>query len=241
MGDLLMRLEVKKGLLAAQPPRARRWDYQRDLELTYTSNAIDGNRLSLWETMQVIETESAFNFIPLRDHLEAFDVYEAIQFVRDLARRDGPVTEKDLLDLHREVRKRSSPDGAGHYAVRARFVRTDTGRHLFPAPGEIANMMAEFSAWLAGAAPTPDVAFMAHSRLMKIHPFQDGNGRVARLLMNLLLLRGGYPTVAVRPEDREEYMSGIQQEQAGQGSEVLDGLLYRRLDETLQQYLAVRS
>jgi Fic family protein len=64
------------------------------------------------------------------------------------------------------------------------------------------------------AANTPETAFEAHRRLMHIHPFNDGNGRTARLLMNLVLIRGGYPPVAVRPEDRLEYIRGLAEEQA---------------------------
>jgi Fic family protein len=74
---------------------------------------------------------------------------------------------------------------------------------------------------------------MAHRRLVDIHPFNDGNGRTARLVMNLILIRGGYPPAAVRPEDRLEYIRSLQQKQAGQGAGNFNTLLYRRLDVTL--------
>jgi Fic family protein len=98
--------------------------------------------------------------------------------------------------------------------------------------------MGEFAVWLAAAPNTPDTAFTAHSRLVEIHPFNDGNGRTARLLMNLVLIRGAYPPVAVRPEDRLDYIRSLQQEQAGQGADALNALLYRRLDATLGEYLS---
>ncbi len=79
---------------------------------------------------------------------------------------------------------------------------------------------------------------MAHRRLVDIHPFNDGNGRTARLLMNLILIRGGYAPVAVRPEDRLEYIRSLQREQAGQGAETFNALLYRRLEATLGEYLS---
>ena len=83
----------------------------------------------------------------------------------------------------------------------------------------------------------PATACAAHGRLVDIHPFNDGNGRTARLLMNLILIRGGYPPVAVRPEDRPAYVGALQEAQAGRGSAGFDRLLYERLDATLGEYL----
>jgi Fic family protein len=98
--------------------------------------------------------------------------------------------------------------------------------------------MGDFARWLASAPNTPDTAFTAHRRLVDIHPFNDGNGRTARLLMNLVLIRGGYLPVAVRPEDRLEYIQSLQQQQSGKGPESFNALLYRRLDATFGEYLS---
>ena len=99
--------------------------------------------------------------------------------------------------------------------------------------------MGDFARWLGAAPDTPETGFTAHRRLVDIHPFNDGNGRTARLLMNLILIRSGYPPVAVRPEDRPAYIRALQQAQAGLGSESFDELMYARLDAALAEYLVV--
>ena len=205
------------------------------------TTAIEGNTLSAAETTLVIEQGITIGGKPLRDHLEAIDHYEAIRYVRDLARRGTPLTESDLRGLHTLVVKRSNPDIAGRYADQGRYVLTGAGRHAFPSPAEVPALMGDFAAWLRGAPETPDTAFAAHLRLVAIHPFNDGNGRTARLLMNLLLLRAGYPPVAVRPADRSAYIGALQQAQAGGGSAAFDWLLWQRLDATLDEYIAAAA
>src|ERR1039458_1185914 len=130
--------------------------------------------------------------------------------------------------------QRSRPDIAGRYADLRRYGRTETGRYEFPSPAEIPALMGDFAAWLGAAPDTPATAFTAHRRLVEIHPFNDGNGRTARLLMNLVLLRGGYPPVAVRPEDRPAYLGAVQEA----GPARFDRLLYERLDATLGEYVS---
>jgi Fic family protein len=225
--------------LRARSPRALgNLEHVHDLELTYTSNAIEGNTLSAAETMLVIEQGITIGGKPLKDHLEAIDHHEAIAYVRDLARQGTPLTEADIRTLHGLVVKRSVPDIAGRYADQGRYVLTDAGRHSFPSPAEVPPLMADFVAWLRAAPGTPATAFAAHRRLVDIHPFNDGNGRTARLLMNLLLIRDGYPPVAVRPQDRPSYINALQQAQTGQGEAAFNRLLCERLAATLSEYIA---
>ena len=214
-------------------------EHYYDLEITYTSNAIEGNTLGPVETTMVIEKGVTIGGKPLKDHLEALDHYDAIRYVRALARETGRLLEGDIRNLHRLVMLRSRPDIAGQYATLSRYVRTETGRHEFPSPAEIPALMGDLSFWLKAAPETVETAFTAHRRLVDIHPFNDGNGRTARLLMNLLLIRGGYPPIAVRPEDRVAYIEALQQAQAGAGNESFETLLYQRLDATLSDYLTV--
>jgi len=239
---LLQQIAAKKAeldrLRGRTPDGLSGLEHTQDLELTYTSNAIEGNTLSAVETTLVIEKGITVSGKPLKDHLEALDHYDAMRYVRELGRQDIPITESDVRNLHKLVVQRSAPEIAGRYADLPRYVRTESGRYAFPAPAEVPALMRDFAGWLIAAPNTPDTAFTAHRRLVDIHPFNDGNGRTARLLMNLILIRGGYPPVPVRPEDRLDYICSLQREQAGQGVENFNELLYRRLDETLEEYLS---
>lgn len=240
--DLICRIAGKKAELDRQRARApgglSNFEHLQDLELTYTSNAIEGNTLSAAETTLVVEKGITIGGKPLKDHLEAVDHFAALHYVRELARQPNPITEMDVRNLHRLVTLRSGPEIAGRYADQGRYVLIEGGRHNFPSPAEVPALMGAFARWLGSAAATPATAFTAHRQLVDIHPFNDGNGRTARLLINLLLIRGGYPPVAVRPEDRPAYIHALQQAQAGRGADAFNRLLYERLDTTLGEYVS---
>ncbi len=235
--DIVAQKAELDRLRPLSPQGLRNLEHVVDLELTYTSNAIEGNTLTASETMLVIEKGLTIGGKPLKDHLEAIDHHEAIAYVRELAGQTEPLTEFDVRALHSLVLKRSQPQHAGRYADQGRFVLTDNGRHAFPSPAEVPALMGAFSAWLGTAPNTPDTAFSAHRRLVGIHPFNDGNGRTARLLMNLILIRGGYPPIAVRPVDRLAYIQTLQDAEAGRGEDAFNRLLLERLHATLGEYL----
>ncbi len=246
MDTLPPHIAAQKAELDALRQRAPKgldnFEHFQNLDLTYTSNAIEGNTLTASETMLVIENGITIGGKPLKDHLEAVDLYEALLYVRDLARRGTRLGEMDVRSLHGLVVRRADPAIAGRYADQGRFVLTEAGRHAFPSPVEIPALMGDFARWLADAPDTPASAFTAHRRLVDIHPFNDGNGRTARLLMNLVLLRGGFAPVAIRPVDRPAYIDALQRAQAGDGGVVFDAMLYARLAATLADYLgAIRQ
>lgn len=204
---LLQAIAVKKDRLdRLRPTRSAALsglEHTHDLEIAFTSNSLAGNALSPEQSAQVIEQGVTICGKPLKDHMEALDLYDAMRYARERARTPARLTETGLANLHRLVLRRSRPDLAGQYA---------------PEPPEIPFLMGDFAAWLGKTLDTPATAFAAHRRLSEIHPFHDGNGRTARLLMNLMLLRGGYPPIAIQ-QDSEEY-------------------LYQRLDATLDRYLS---
>ncbi|MFG1270777.1 Fic family protein [Xanthobacter sp. DSM 14520] len=214
-------------------------DHAQRIDITYTSNALEGNTLTAGETALVIEKGITVSGKPLKDHLEAVDHARALEWVIEIGSQgDEPLREADVRNLHRLVVTQSKPDIAGRYADAARYVNTDAGVYHFPSPVEVPALMHDFAIWLQHAGNTPAAAFEAHRRLVGIHPFNDGNGRTARLLMNLVLVRAGYPPIAVRPEDRPDYVGALEAGQAGQGFAAFDGLMFRRLDLALERYIA---
>src|SRR5271166_3236640 len=119
MDELLASIADKKEQLDAQRPLSAQGltnlEHYYDIEITYTSNAIEGNTLSPVETTLVIEEGITISGKPLKDHLEALDHYDAIRYVRELARQETPLTESDVRNLHKLVMLRSSPEIAGRY------------------------------------------------------------------------------------------------------------------------------
>src|SRR6202521_3106738 len=207
-----------------------------DIELTYTSNAIEGNTLTHRETAEVIEHGLTVGGKPLRDHLEAIDHYEAVQWMRGLAAQTTLLGEDTVCELHRRIVARSQPAIAGIYSPHPRRIAGSPA--IFPNPLKIPQLMEEFGAWLSSAPSPPEGAFEGHFRLTAIHPFSDGNGRAARLLMNLMLIRGGYPPVAVRPEDRKTYLDTLERGSLADDLRPLQNFMHERLDATLAEYVS---
>ncbi|MDQ2948881.1 MAG: Fic family protein [Acidobacteriota bacterium] len=207
-----------------------------DVDLTYSSNAIEGNTLTLRETAELIEHGITVGGKPLRDHLEAVDHYNAVLWMRELAAQATPIDETTVRELHRRVVSRSQPEIGGFYSTNPR--RIAGSPVIFPNPAKIPQLMQEFGHWLGKVEPIPAASFDAHFRLSAIHPFSDGNGRTSRLLMNLLLLRSGYPPVAVRPEDRKIYLDTLEQASLRDDLKPFQIFMHEQLDGTLGEYLS---
>jgi Fic family protein len=240
MDELLAAVAAKKQRLDALRPvsHAALLALQKsyDVDLTYTSNAIEGNTLTLRETAELIEHGITVGGKPLRDHLEAVDHYNAVLWMRELASKPTPLDESTLRELHRRIVARSQPEMGGVHSTLPR--RIAGSRAIFPNPAKIPRLMRDYVEWLGEVGPVPASSFDAHFRLVAIHPFADGNGRTARLLMNLLLLRGGYPPVTVRPEDRKTYLDTLEHASIGADLGPFQAFMHERLDATLGEYLS---
>ncbi len=210
--SIFEEIEIAKKTLVGLRPLSggalRALEEWYDVNFTYTSNAIEGNTLTRNETAIVIEKGITVRGKPLKDHNEAIDHYQAVKFMRALASEVRAIGETDIKQLH-QLTVATTLASAGQYATRGRFVVTSDGRYAFPPPQDVPQLMQAFAATLPAVA-TPQDAFRAHLDLVVIHPFDDGNGRTARLLMNALLLRLGYLPVMVGPPERPDYIDAIE-------------------------------
>jgi Fic family protein len=208
-----------------------------DVELTYTSNAIEGNTLTRIETAIVLEKGITVAGKPLRDHIEAMGHKEALDFVRVLAQRDEEIREMDIRQIQSLVVGHSDRADAGRYSP---YPRVISGSSLvLPSPAEIGPLMNDFGQWLSKAPTSAETAFAAHEKLATIHPFTDGNGRTARLLMNLILFKAGYPPVVIGPEQREDYIKGL--ETFPKDPEPYRKFMTARLDASLDHHISFLS
>ena len=181
---------------------------------TYNSNAIEGNTLTLGETKAVLLDGITISGKPLREHLEAVNHREAMRLMFRMAETSKPVTESDVLELHRVILTGIQSDEAGMY--RCVPVRVAGSMRVFPNALKVAALMAEMLRDINETTRHPvQKAARAHYGLVAIHPFVDGNGRTARLLMNLLLLRAGYAPALLQVTERARYYDTL--EAANQG------------------------
>ncbi len=178
------------------------------IEMTYNSNAIEGNSLTLKETFLVINEGMTVKGKPLKDHLEAKDHVAALQYLYDVVDKDKQHTasEQFIRTLHQLVVQETDKEWAGRYRNGNVFI--GGASHSPPEAFEISALMNEAIQWLKGhhkKMHAVELAALFHHKLVYIHPFFDGNGRTARLAMNLLLMRAGYPLVIILKNDRKKY------------------------------------
>lgn len=174
--------------------------------LTWSSNALEGNSLTESETKVLLEDGLTVGGKPLRDTFEATGHAEAYDFMFTLlGKRD--INEQEILTLHRMFYQNIDQKNAGSYRDIPVFI--SGSQHPVTAPADIPAEMERLLEWAAGSKRYHPVEFaaMLHKRFVFIHPFVDGNGRVARLLMNTALIQRGYLPAVIPPILRHEYIS----------------------------------
>jgi excisionase family DNA binding protein len=207
------------------------------VEYTYDSNAIEGSTLTLHETRMVIEEGLTVQGRPLRDVMAARNHPDAINYVERLARSGDPLTEEHVLTLHRLTMERVD-EGAGRY----REVGVRIAGALFTPPKsvEVPAIMMGLLDWLdrnmEELSPV-ELAAVFHHRFVSIHPFAEGNGRTARLLMNLIMMRNSYPfIVSVSKQDRDKYIRALREADQGRLDDFVN-YVARCAERTLDIYL----
>ncbi len=209
-------------------------EYYR-IGLTYSSNALEGNSLTESETKVVLEDGLTVNGRPLHDINEALGHAEAYDFLQNMA-TDKPFELPDILKLHQLFYKRIEPEKAGVFRKVQVFI--SGSHHPLPSPAQIPVLMDRFVTWYQENETKlhpVELAALTHQKFVFIHPFVDGNGRVARLLMNFVLMRFGYPVTIIPPILRMEYIEDL--EKAHTNTRDFVEFIFGREIETLRELL----
>ena len=186
------------------------------VEWTYNSDAIEGNSLTLKETRLVLEDGLTIKGKPLREHLEAINHKDAIEFVEKLVSKKARVDAYAIRQIHSLILAKIDKDEAGKY--RDVKVVISGSNYVLPEAMEVPHLMSDFSKWLKtkrSKANILEYAALAHFKLVHIHPFIDGNGRTARLLMNLILMQYGFPPAIVLKIERKKYYDCLEKAHKG--------------------------
>ncbi len=182
-----------------------------DVRFTYNSNAIEGNTLTQSETELVLTKGITVGGKTLDEHLEAIGHKEAIDYIENLAQKDTEINEWEIKQIHNLILRKINPDEAGCY--RTLDVMAAGTNYRYPPNYLLSQLMGDFAIWLNSESALNlhpvEYATIAHYRFVSIHPFRDGNGRTARLLMNLLLIRAGYPIVVINNQIRNDYINTL--------------------------------
>ena len=214
---------------------------QFELEMTYNSNAIEGNCLTLKETFLVVNEGLTIKGKPLKDHLEAKGHSEALEYLYELTAKDkpAPLTERVIREFNVIVMRNIDQEWAGRY--RNSNVIIGGATHTPPEAFEVPQLMQELISWVNndGRNLHPvELAAVFHHRFVHIHPFFDGNGRTTRLAMNVVLLRAGFPLVVILKNDRGRYYRLLGE--ADRGNLVPFGrFIAQAVQRTLDIYLKV--
>lgn len=180
------------------------------ITFTYSSSALEGNPLTLSQAKTLLEDASGIERLPGRDSLEIIGGSKAYDFMKETAKqKDMSITEDTFKELHRIFYQGIDTRPAGRYRTEPAFI---SDKEAAPGPDEIPHLMSHLADQIHSsqfALHPVELAAMAHKRLMDIQPFTDGNGIIARLLMNLLLVHAGYSVVSISPVRGTDYLYAL--------------------------------
>ncbi len=239
---ILKEIENKKARLAElrplTPGEVKRLAEEFMIDFTYNSNAIEGNTLTLKETALALEGMTV-DRKPLKDHLEAVGHRDAFLYVQDIAGKEEPISEYMIKNIHSLVLM-NSPEDKGVYRripVRIMGAYTEPVQPFLIEP-KMNELLIENEA-CKGRMTTVERIARFHLEFEGIHPFIDGNGRTGRLILNLELIREGFPPINVKFADRKRYYDAFDAYyRDGDAGKMID-LIAEYVDKRLDEYLAV--
>ena len=240
--ELLQKADSYKKKISSARPLAKEElksldDYFR-IGFTYSSNALEGNSLTISETKILLEDGITVGGRPLKDCFEAVGHGAAYDFMLTLARQQNlTITEDVIQNLHRLFYQKVNADQAGSY--RTIQVYISGTQYLPPAPDDVPRLMKHLTDQIHFSQTTlhpVELAAMAHKRFVDIHPFIDGNGRTARLLMNLILVHNGYGIVSIPPVLRNDYINALSASRKLNDMEPFSKLIAECVIETERDY-----
>jgi len=205
------------------------------LDWNYHSNNLEGNSLTYGETKALILFGLTAQGKPLKDHIEIEGHNEAIEWIIDVVKGEYPLNETFIRELHKLILKESysvdaiTPDGLptrkkieiGRYKTQPNHVLTNTGEIFrFASPEETPALMHDLMNWYNEKINSVNfnailIAVEFHYKFIRIHPFDDGNGRTARILMNFILMQNNFPPVIIKTEEKRKYFSALRQADSG--------------------------
>ena len=233
------KLRRLQSLRPLPPSSVRKLKEQFEIEMTYNSNAIEGNSLTLKETYLVIHEGLTIKGKPLKDHLEAKDHHEALEFLYEIVQQDShPTLSEHLIrTMHQLVMKKTDEEFAGKYRNSNVFI--GGADHVPPDALQVPAEMKKLMNWFVKEIKhlhSIELATLLHHKLVYIHPFFDGNGRTSRLTMNIVLMKSGYPLVLIIKNDRKKYYQAL--EKADKGNYIaLVKFIAQAVERSLDIYL----
>jgi Fic family protein len=241
MQEFYDRLELKKNALISKRPlpysALLKIKENLFIEWTYNSNSIEGNTLTLQETKIVLQDGMTVKGKSLREHFETTNHYEAIEYLEELISSNYILSERDILDIHHIVLSKIEKEFSGRY--RNGSVRIIGANFLPPNALKVNQLMKELIDWVNVNPLNLNIIALVtifHHRFVHIHPFFDGNGRTVRLIMNLLLMKAGYPPAIILKNDRKKYYEALNQANKGNYKKMLL-LVAQALERSLNIYL----
>lgn len=209
---------------------------------TYESNRIEGNTLTLQETALVVNKGITISGKSVKEHLEAINHAEALQYIQDVAKGKTSITERVIKEIHYLILKSIDKENAGRY--RGANVRIAGSRHIpvqhFEVPVEMEQLLQYYSREKTKLHPVV-LAADVHWMLAGVHPFIDGNGRTSRLLMNLILINNGYVIANLKGDmsSREEYYNALEEGHTHMNMLPFRKLVAQTVVEGLKEYLSL--